>query len=239
MKRALTGPGLSPLTPLPPEQEAKLLFVMRLRGINGMHPKTRKIMQVLRLLQINNGTFMKVNKATMNMLVKVRAAPPKKPLTEMEPLRSTLRANPATRLPPQPPRAGEEAVGARRGGAKQLRAVHWRRRSSTMPAVSRLPCPPDFRVPFPSAISGPLSPSHVRPPFPPGDPPGTIHLHTSDGRNGGRTPPGSTTPTHDEPPSLRSHACCATRGLRFRHSKRFRPPTIRKCEHARTRAGAA
>ena len=53
------------------EPEAKLLFVMRLRGINGMHPKTRHIMQVLRLLQINNGVFMRVNKATMNMLVKV------------------------------------------------------------------------------------------------------------------------------------------------------------------------
>merc|ERR1711912_19213 len=53
------------------EPEAKLLFVMRLRGINGMEPKTRHIMQVLRLLQINNGVFMKVNKATMNMLVKV------------------------------------------------------------------------------------------------------------------------------------------------------------------------
>merc|ERR1711877_97690 len=53
------------------EPEAKLLFVMRLRGINGMEPKTRHIMQVLRLLQINNGVFMRVNKATMNMLVKV------------------------------------------------------------------------------------------------------------------------------------------------------------------------
>jgi len=53
------------------EPEAKLMFVMRLRGINGMHPKTRKIMQVLRRLQINNGVFMKVNKATVNMLVKV------------------------------------------------------------------------------------------------------------------------------------------------------------------------
>merc|ERR1712182_141189 len=39
------------------EPEPKLLFVMRLRGINGMHPKTRH--------------FMKVNKATMNNLVKV------------------------------------------------------------------------------------------------------------------------------------------------------------------------
>jgi len=53
------------------EDEQKLLFVMRMRGINGMHPKTRKIMQVLRLLQINNGVFMRVNKAVMNMLVKV------------------------------------------------------------------------------------------------------------------------------------------------------------------------
>ena len=51
--------------------EQKLFFVMRLRGINGMHPKTRHIMQVLRLLQINNGVFMRCNKATMNMLVKV------------------------------------------------------------------------------------------------------------------------------------------------------------------------
>jgi len=53
------------------EPEPKLLFVMRLRGINGMHPKTRHIMKVLRLLQIHNGVFMKVNKATMNNLVKV------------------------------------------------------------------------------------------------------------------------------------------------------------------------
>lgn len=53
------------------EPESKLLFVMRLRGINGMHPKTRHIMKVLRLLQIHNGVFMKVNKAIMNNLVKV------------------------------------------------------------------------------------------------------------------------------------------------------------------------
>merc|ERR1719359_2822916 len=66
MKRAARKAGTFYVEP-----EHKLLFVMRLRGINGMHPKTRKIMQVLRLLQINNGVFMKVNKATMNMLVKV------------------------------------------------------------------------------------------------------------------------------------------------------------------------
>nr|CAD1840277.1 unnamed protein product [Ananas comosus var. bracteatus] len=51
--------------------EAKLLFVIRIRGINAMHPKTRKILQLLRLRQIFNGVFLKVNKATMNMLRRV------------------------------------------------------------------------------------------------------------------------------------------------------------------------
>eukprot|EP00897_Mesotaenium_endlicherianum_P003970 jgi/Mesen1/3600/ME000020S03137 len=53
------------------EPEAKLLFVIRIRGINDMHPNTRKILQLLRLRQIFNGVFMKVNKATLNMLHKV------------------------------------------------------------------------------------------------------------------------------------------------------------------------
>uniref|UniRef100_A0A061RGE9 Large subunit ribosomal protein L7e n=1 Tax=Tetraselmis sp. GSL018 TaxID=582737 RepID=A0A061RGE9_9CHLO len=50
------------------EPEAKVMFVIRIRGINDMHPKSRKILQLLRLRQINNGVFMKVNKATINML---------------------------------------------------------------------------------------------------------------------------------------------------------------------------
>jgi ribosomal protein L30/L7E len=37
------------------EPEAKLLFVMRLRGLNDLHPKTRHILQLLRLKQIHNG----------------------------------------------------------------------------------------------------------------------------------------------------------------------------------------
>lgn len=53
------------------EPEAKLAFVIRIRGINDMHPKSRKILQLLRLRQINNGVFLKVNKATMNMLRRV------------------------------------------------------------------------------------------------------------------------------------------------------------------------
>ncbi|KAL5680993.1 hypothetical protein ACJX0J_007378, partial [Zea mays] len=57
--------------------EAKLLFVVRIRGINAMHPKTRKILQLLRLRQmcslmyIFNGVFLKVNKATIDMLRRV------------------------------------------------------------------------------------------------------------------------------------------------------------------------
>ncbi|KAL6972963.1 Large ribosomal subunit protein uL30w [Sarracenia purpurea var. burkii] len=51
--------------------EAKLLFIIRIRGINAMHPKTRKILQLLRLRQIFNGVFLKVNKATVNMLRRV------------------------------------------------------------------------------------------------------------------------------------------------------------------------
>ncbi|KAI4999659.1 hypothetical protein ZWY2020_004248 [Hordeum vulgare] len=37
-------------------------------SINAMHPKTKKILQLLRLRQIFNGVFLKVNKATINML---------------------------------------------------------------------------------------------------------------------------------------------------------------------------
>ena len=42
------------------EPEAKLAFVVRIRGINDMHPKSRKILQLLRLRQIHNGIFIKV-----------------------------------------------------------------------------------------------------------------------------------------------------------------------------------
>ncbi|XP_028405051.1 60S ribosomal protein L7-like [Dendronephthya gigantea] len=48
--------------------EAKLAFVIRIRGINGVSPRVRKILQLFRLLQINNGVFVKLNKATLNML---------------------------------------------------------------------------------------------------------------------------------------------------------------------------
>lgn len=48
--------------------EARLAFVIRIRGINQVSPKVRKVLQLFRLKQINNGVFMKLNKATINML---------------------------------------------------------------------------------------------------------------------------------------------------------------------------
>merc|ERR1712154_564298 len=48
--------------------EPKLAFVIRIRGINGIHPRPRKVLQLFRLRQINNGVFIKLNKATLNML---------------------------------------------------------------------------------------------------------------------------------------------------------------------------
>jgi large subunit ribosomal protein L7e len=48
--------------------QAKVYFVVRIRGINEIAPKPRKILQLLRLLQINNGIFVKVTKATEQML---------------------------------------------------------------------------------------------------------------------------------------------------------------------------
>ena len=50
------------------EDEAKLAFVIRIKGINKMAPKPRKILQLLRLLQINNGVFVRLTKATQAML---------------------------------------------------------------------------------------------------------------------------------------------------------------------------
>ena len=50
------------------EPEAKVVFVIRIRGIIGVSPKVRKILQLLRLRQINNGVFLRVNKAIMHML---------------------------------------------------------------------------------------------------------------------------------------------------------------------------
>merc|ERR1712012_892895 len=48
--------------------DPKLAFVMRIRGINQVFPKVKKVLQLFRLRQINNGVFIKLNQATINML---------------------------------------------------------------------------------------------------------------------------------------------------------------------------
>jgi len=48
--------------------QSKLAFVVRTRGINGLHPKVRKCLKLFRLRQINNSVFVRLNKATINML---------------------------------------------------------------------------------------------------------------------------------------------------------------------------
>merc|ERR1719357_2399681 len=50
------------------EDEPRLAFVIRIRGINGVSPRVRKILQLLRLRQIHNGVFVRLNKATLQML---------------------------------------------------------------------------------------------------------------------------------------------------------------------------
>ena len=50
------------------EPEPKLLFVTRIVGIIKMGPKPRKVLQLLRLRQIFNGVFLKVNKPILQML---------------------------------------------------------------------------------------------------------------------------------------------------------------------------
>ncbi|XP_032769662.1 60S ribosomal protein L7-like [Rattus rattus] len=48
--------------------EPKLAFVIRIRGTNGVSPKVSKVLQLLHFPQILNGTFVKLNKASVNMV---------------------------------------------------------------------------------------------------------------------------------------------------------------------------
>merc|ERR1711981_24235 len=48
--------------------EPGLAVVIRIRGINQVSPRVKKILQLLRLRQIGNTTFIKLNKATIMML---------------------------------------------------------------------------------------------------------------------------------------------------------------------------
>ena len=48
--------------------EPKLAFIIRIRDISGVSPKVQKVLQLLCLCQIFNKTFVKLNKASNNML---------------------------------------------------------------------------------------------------------------------------------------------------------------------------
>jgi len=48
--------------------DPNVMIVIRIRGINRISPKVKKVLQLFRLLQIHNAVFIKVNKATMKML---------------------------------------------------------------------------------------------------------------------------------------------------------------------------
>jgi len=48
--------------------ETQVVFVIRTKGIMKIPPKPRKVLQLLRLLQINNGVFIRLNKSSKNML---------------------------------------------------------------------------------------------------------------------------------------------------------------------------
>jgi len=51
--------------------EAKVALVVRIRGINCLSPTVRKILQLFKLRQLHNASFVRLNKATINMLRKV------------------------------------------------------------------------------------------------------------------------------------------------------------------------
>jgi large subunit ribosomal protein L7e len=51
---------------VPPQP--KLALIIRIRGTIGVSPKAKKVMQLFRLRQLNNATFVRLNEATIRML---------------------------------------------------------------------------------------------------------------------------------------------------------------------------
>jgi large subunit ribosomal protein L7e len=83
--------------------EAKVAFVLRLKGINKIRPQVKKILQLFRLRQINNGVFVKINKATVNMLKRVEpyityGYPSRKTISDLIYKRGFVRVN-RSRIP--------------------------------------------------------------------------------------------------------------------------------------------
>lgn len=50
------------------EADPKVIFAIRLKGVNKLAPKPKKILQLFRLRQLQNGVFMKLNSATQQMI---------------------------------------------------------------------------------------------------------------------------------------------------------------------------
>jgi large subunit ribosomal protein L7e len=48
--------------------EPKVALIIRIRGIIGVSPKAKKVMQLFRLRQLHNATFVRLNEATIRML---------------------------------------------------------------------------------------------------------------------------------------------------------------------------
>lgn len=51
--------------------QPKVAFVIRIRGVNKLDPRSVRILRLLRLRQIHNGAFVRINKATVNLLRRV------------------------------------------------------------------------------------------------------------------------------------------------------------------------
>ncbi|KRX08932.1 Ribosomal protein L30, ferredoxin-like fold domain [Pseudocohnilembus persalinus] len=51
--------------------QPKVALIVRIRGINQLHPVVKKTLRLFRLRQIHNATFVKVNKATTNMIKRI------------------------------------------------------------------------------------------------------------------------------------------------------------------------
>jgi len=51
--------------------EPKVALIVRIKGINHLPPHVKKILRLFRLRQLHNATFLRINRASLNMLKKV------------------------------------------------------------------------------------------------------------------------------------------------------------------------
>mmetsp|Transcript_36630 Transcript_36630/g.96500 ORF Transcript_36630/g.96500 Transcript_36630/m.96500 type:complete len:168 (+) Transcript_36630:294-797(+) len=52
-------------------ENKKVLFVIRVKGINKISPQIKKILELFRLNKINHGVFVKINSSTISMVKKI------------------------------------------------------------------------------------------------------------------------------------------------------------------------